>query len=62
MALLYQGRALEQHGRPGFMESAQDLISGQDFSSMAFNLTQLTNMRHFYIKKKQQTGKDFAAE
>lgn len=60
MAPLYQGRALEQHRRPGFPESVQHLIGGQDFSSMTFSLTHLTSIRHFYMKKKQDTGKKFA--
>lgn len=55
-----QGRALKQHRRPGFLESAQHLVGGQDFSSTTFNLTRPTSMRHFYMKKKQDAGKDFA--
>lgn len=27
---------------------------------MTINLTHLTSIRHFYMKKKQDTGKDFA--
>ena len=59
---LYQGRALEPHRRPGFPASARHLAGGQDLSSMTFNLTLLTSIRHFDMKKKQDVGKYFAVE